>query len=901
MSTVDTGKEFESNVCQILYSTNPYSISHYDGGSDRGRDILLQYKVKQVIYDVIVECKCYVHSVNKEDIMPSLNWAKVHRPALLYLWIKPYLTPSTKDYINLFCDEYGISVLYEEELNIKKYNEELEKENSDILSNLRDRIIDSLKTSKYTKLLELEYDNQIANTDHYLADREWERNILMENEHMAYYIQGVSSCGKTQLMKNISYVYKKNGEDIFWHTVYDEEMERQTYAFLLSLSHFFEIYYANDKLDRYLHSHGCYLSNELISILTSLLKQFHPIIVIDDIHKCSFENNILKNTFESIISAKLCRIYFIGWFNIFPRTINIKTNLKILILEGLQENDLDSIIIHHTGQSKKHIATLIKNQYNGLPGYAVLVDNHTNINSLESSDTFLHGFIDRLNQEEKKTLFILTYASLPVEQKYFSKLNLIKSLSQLVEKRLVENKGNDYNIHDKYKPFFKNYILNSSDFQEIMYALEVIAETKPEIILDIISIYNEHQLVEEAYFHLEKSFPQLLHHQLIKKTLKLVQQIEEGLIDNKYLLELCKMKIILLERLSHYNLCIQYLTIIEKDIELCSPQWEKIYYIQLRCLYFKNSYDELLYSISQNKSYIFEQMEESLRIQILLLVGRVYYIRGDLETSLMVYLLSYQFAIAINNTSLAVKAIHRIAMIEYCQGLYSESKNTFLRLTELDALITPKRKSYSYYRIAKCCFSLEELDKSISYAQKSLSIKESYNDKRGILFSYKMLAKVHFKKQEFVEAIFYINQAQIIARELGLTKEEAAINITFIENVLNYNINYENNIEELIHKSLNIVTKEKLLFRIGTIMRLTEGRYSNLYNEAAEQYQFINKRLECSTVEERAIYSKFLSLQMKNLFKQLHNNNTAITSTLLMNAGIVTMDIEKIKLNIEDL
>lgn len=902
MITVDKGTAFESNVCQILYSTNPYSISHYDGGPDRGRDILLQYKVENVIYDVIVECKCYAQSVNKEDIMSSLNWAKVHRPALLYLWIKPYLTASTKDYIKLFCNEYDISVLYEEELNIKKYNDELKKRKSDILLNLRERIIDSLKDSKHTNLLELEYDSQIANTDHYLADREWERTILMGNEYIAYYIQGVSACGKTQLVKNIAYIYKQNGKDIFWHTIYDEESERQTCSFFSTLAHFFEIYYCDDRMEKYLQGHGYYLSNELITILTSLLNQFHPVIVIDNVHKCSFENNILKNTFESIISARLCRIYFIGWFNIFPRTFNIKNNLKILVLEGLQENDLDSIIIHNIGQSKKHIAALIKNQYNGLPGYAILVDNQTNYNSLESNDTFLHGFIERLSKEEKKVLFILTYASLPIEKKYFSKLNLLESLSQLIEKRLVENKGNNYNVHDKYKPFFKNYTLNSIDFQEIMSALALISETKIEIALDIIGIYSELQLSENAYSFLEKSFSRLIHHQLIKKTFKLVQGIEEVLIDNRYLIELCKMKIILLERLSQYNLCIQYLTMIEKDIEFCSSQWEKIYYIQLRCFYFSNLYDKLLCSVSENRNYIFEQMDEELRIQILLLIGRVYYIRGDLETSLMIYLLSYQFAISGNKTALAVKAIHRIAMIECCKGLYFESKNTFLKLTELDVLITPKRKSYAYYRIAKCCFALEELDESIDYSRKSISIKESYDDKRGILFSYKLLAKVYFKKHEFVDALFYINQARYIANELGLTKEEAAVNLTLAENILKYGIDYEeNSIEELLHDSLNIATNEKLLFRIDTIVRLSEGNYTDLHNQSKKQYELAKQLLECNAKKMRELYSKYFTKHIQNLFEQLQNNNKAITTALLLDIGIMTMDLKRIKLNIEDL
>lgn len=901
MITVDKGTEFESNVCQILYTTNPYSISHYDGGPDRGRDILLQYKIEKKVYDVIVECKCYAQSVNKENIMSSLDWAKVHRPALLYLWVKPYLTPSTKDYINLFCKEYGISVLFEEELNIDKYNEELGKEKSDILANLKRRIIDSLNNSKHTHLLELEYDNQIICTDHYLADREWERTILMGDEYLAYYIQGVSACGKTQLVKNIAYIYKQNGENIFWHTIYDDESERQTSSFFSSLSHFFEIYYNNYNLQKYLENHGYYLSNELISIIAHLLNRFRPIIIIDNVHKCSSENIILKNIFETIISTRISKIYFIGWFNIFPKTANIKNNLRILILEGLEEKDLDLIIIHHIGKSRKDIAALIKVQYNGLPGYAILVDNQTDQNNLESNDTFLHGFINRLESNEKRVLFILTYVSLPIEKKYFSELNLLESLSQLVEKRLVENRGNSYHVHDKYKPFFKNYTLNNKDFQEIMNNLIIISETEIEIVLDIVSIYIEHKLLQNAYFFLEESFPRLLHHQLIKRTLKLVQEIEELSNDNRYLVELCKMKIILLERLSQYDLCIQYLKMIEKDIDFCSSQWEKVYYVQLRCFYFKNLYDELLLSISNNKKYIFEQMKEELRIQILLLTGRVYYIRGDLETSLIIYLLSYQSAISNNNIALAVKAIHRIAMIECCKGLYLESKNTFLKLAELETLITSKRKSFAYYRIAKCCFALNELDESIEYLQKSLSIKNSYNDKRGIMYSYKMLANVYFKKNEFVDALFYISQAQNIAKELGLTKEIVAVNLAFAKNILKYNINCEGvDIEELLYDSLCIASKEKLLFRIDTIVRLSDGNYIDIHNKSKKQYELTKQLLECSALKQRDMYSEYLSTHMKNLFERLHNNK-AITSTLLMEAGIITTELKRIKINLENL
>ena len=58
-----------------------------------------------------------------------------------------------------------------------------------------------------------------------------------------------------------------------------------------------------------------------LSILTLLFNIYEPILVIDDVHKCQTENVILKETFETIIENKLCRIYFIGWFNIFKKSI----------------------------------------------------------------------------------------------------------------------------------------------------------------------------------------------------------------------------------------------------------------------------------------------------------------------------------------------------------------------------------------------------------------------------------------------------------------------------------------------------------------------------------------------------------------------------------------------------
>ena len=123
------GHEFEKNVLKILSHTGPYKITHHDGGSDRGRDIIVNYLIDDVVYDVIVQCKYYTYSVKKDDISSSLDWAKVHRPALLYIWAYPYLTSSTKDYLEMFSKEYNIEIDYEEQTNIEIYLDESKKNN----------------------------------------------------------------------------------------------------------------------------------------------------------------------------------------------------------------------------------------------------------------------------------------------------------------------------------------------------------------------------------------------------------------------------------------------------------------------------------------------------------------------------------------------------------------------------------------------------------------------------------------------------------------------------------------------------------------------------------------------------------------------------------------------------
>lgn len=202
IASVANWDDFERTVCSIIYKINPYKISRYDGGADRGRDIVAEFKITEQTHSVIIECKYYKSGVNKNVIAPALDWAKVHRPSILYFWIIPYLTPDTKDYIEQFEHLYGIRVLYEEQINIEQYLAHMNDDRDKIWEVLKEKVIDACMSSgslssAFASNIELASTEEVP----YLIDREIERKTLTNPSKCAFYIQGISACGKTQLMK----------------------------------------------------------------------------------------------------------------------------------------------------------------------------------------------------------------------------------------------------------------------------------------------------------------------------------------------------------------------------------------------------------------------------------------------------------------------------------------------------------------------------------------------------------------------------------------------------------------------------------------------------------------------------------------------------------------------------
>lgn len=887
ISSVYDWDDFERTVCSIIYMINPQQLSRYDGGPDRGRDIVAKFDVNGTLHNVIIECKYYKNGVNKGVITPALDWAKVHRPDLLYFWIVPYLTPDAKDFIELFEKQYKINVLYEEQINIEKYLAHLDNNNHVVWSTLRNKIISACKASNICFSLFVPENDLISTEDSpYLIDREDERKILLNSSKSAFYLQGISACGKTQLMKYVSHIYSKNEKNIFWYTFRSECKEMQNKSFLQTLAHYFSAAYNEERLLLYFQEFGYYLSKDLENLILHLLRECDPVIFLDDVHNCPYENVSLITLFEKIVELNTCRIYFGGWINILSSKIKIKQNLSVVIIDGLNAAHLNQIICHYSGDYNAEVARVIAERFQGLPGYAVLVNEYTTKDDLESDKQFLHNFLRLLSKTEQVLLFMLVYSSCDILTDFLCRNGYSSELESLKNKRLIIYRESYCSVHDKYRTFFITYPSENDVFNKTIMLMHNYAKLMTELYFDIIDIYIDRKNITKAWETLSFNFKTLLHCQQNARFLKLLQKIERCNSFEINVRDILFKKIILLERVGEYQLCLYYLTLLDLDL-FYSQEREMLLYLQMRSLYFTNKYDELLYIFKEEADKVVHFISQEITAQIFSIIGRVYYIRGLLKGALACYLLSYQYAHNSGEITLEVKMIHRIAMVECCYGLISESRIAFEILEKMSNYITPKRRSYIYYRVAKCLLLEGKLEEAKTINKKSIKLKESYGDNRGLVFSNKLDARISLAQKEYVEAACSIQQAYSGAEKIAVNKERLACMLVQVSLMLESST-VLNDVccQQTLQQCLDIAFSEKLLFRIQTIKCLAKGRFHTIYFSACEKYRELDDLLS----RDESYIVDFCTKKMEPSIQKSHfdlsTDCKCITPRLLLKSGI---------------
>ena len=893
LESIENGYDFERHVCRIIYKTNPDNLSHYDGGPDRGRDICVEYHENGKIYNVIIECKFYNTGVSKEVIMPALNWATVHQPALLYFWIVPYLTPSAKDFIKLFEQKYKISVRIEENVNIEEYIKYINDDNAKIWSILRQKILNSCKNSLCAKPFIPEYELDKSESSPFLVDRKVEREKLFYNSKKAFYLQGVSACGKTQLLKYVASVYMKKGLPVFWHTIRPGESSQQCSDFYHTLARYFESIHQDQTLLDYFGSYGFFLSQDMENLVSYMLKKHNTILILDDVHNCQNENISMRNLFEKLIKHQVCRIYFSGWFNIFNFTINENKYFSSIILEGMKKKELNQIIKHCSGAFNPAMADLIEHRFYGLPGYAVLTDKEMTVDQINVEEDFLVHFLSLLSTDEQIVLFTLSFLSTDVPGDFLKNQGYAIQLVSLENKHLLVARKHHYTVHDKYRVFFSKYSMNEDLLLKVIFLMNEYALLEPSAYLDLINLRILEKKYSLAWDVVVSNFQVLISCQLYNPLLKKIQEIEQNTKGNININDIVMKKIVLLERLGEYSICLHYINLLDDTSLFNYFDQEMIFYIHLRCLYFTNQYESILKLYKEKFSNVENFSDRELYIQVLLIIGRVFYIRGSSKGALIFYLLAYQNAQKIHKNTLEVKAIHRIAMIERRLGLAKESRRTFQELLKLEALITPKRRSYIFFRIAKCFLNEGDLEEAKENNIKSIKIKESYNDTRGLLFSDNLNAMISLKEKDYLGAYCYSTNACNLANTLGLHKEWLSAMIIQLNAIINnaemLNSYNATDIDSNLQRCLKIAVEDKLIIRLRSIEELTLTYCPNIYLVAKQNRERIEAELKKSEDMLLEYYVRKQGSAIQQDFETLIIREKSISQSLLLRSGFLDL------------
>lgn len=875
-NTLSKGNEFETLVYEILYHTVPFTIEFYYGGNDRGRDIKLQYIVYGQKKQVIVECKNYKGTVTQQDIVSSINWAAANRPDLYYIWVSSHLTPSTKDYIEKISMQYNLGILYEEKEGIAKYQKALLSGDEASFAMLKAKI--EYTIHKNSEIFNnLEYNSRVLMSNHYLIDRKEERKTLKNSSILNYYITGVSGVGKTQLAKVVAkYYYNKNNK-IFWHRIISEnENEYQVKCFLEATGTFFKASFNDGYLLDYITGHGNYITNQLINILNSLINMYKPLFFIDDIHKCRLDNTDFLEMLYQLIQNDNCRCYFLGWFNIFDISrLRLLSKINYVEIKPLDNDNIKKIARHANNKLSDELLDVIVEKSHGFPGLAEVMPRAEELIYIDSLEQTFEKFLDYLSISEKELLIALVISriALPKNKLYDEYFEACK---QLERRKIVKTEGNTLIIHDRFKDLIKkSYSLKN---EKSFLLLERCSSQEAVLLIDLLYIYLTYNMQEEIEKTLNMHFDYLIKNGFDIMLSNFLQKLEENEPLKK--IDIIIKKMVLVERRADYDLLGMYLDITENIVTKESSYYFLREYLKYRYLYFKCMFEQLFTDFWSNLMVI-QTYPKELYLQILFIIGRIYYIQGDLVTSTEIYYYIFNEAYTNSFSALCIKALHRICIIEEKLEMYEDAKKTLDQLMNVKYFISSKRQAFANFRIAKCYLGLGNIKLAHQKNDKSIEIKESLNAQRGLIFSYKLRAQIYFADKKYKDAFIWADKAYSLASDQDLEKEIVATGIVLARIYLAFH-----KIEEAKRVIENCIQPAKsyaLIYRLKTLSNICkEYKLDTQYNIIQKEYKSAVIQLE----KEQNNYKNNLESIIrehiqKNKIDALFQNNVSLSQELL--------------------
>jgi tetratricopeptide (TPR) repeat protein len=226
------------------------------------------------------------------------------------------------------------------------------------------------------------------------------------------------------------------------------------------------------------------------------------------------------------------------------------------------------------------------------------------------------------------------------------------------------------------------------------------------------------------------------------------------------------------------------------------------------------------------------------------MIGRIYYIQGNLGNAYLLYLICFDEALICENQPLVTKALHRLSMVECCMGFVHESLGAFELMSSTSNNLTGRRKSFILYRIAKCLYLTNDYERAIQVCKEAIVIKQSFNDLRGIVFVQKLLSKIFLKRNDIAESKIQLEKAVSLLDEVNIIKEEIAVKLIMAK--IHIKCAEHKEAAELLNFCLEESSRLELKFRIETIQNITKEHedFECIYNRSKELCEIKNSESE---------------------------------------------------------
>jgi tetratricopeptide (TPR) repeat protein len=774
---IEGHERFEEAVYKILMRSGAISVDWRRGGRDRARDLVAVFLEDGQTVSVYVECKFYSKSVSLSDIRNTLDWARVEQPNLVYLWIVPYLTPDTKDFLAKYEIESGVAVEYEDEAAIQEYLHDLESKDFSRIRLIHNKVFLASKRGGKIPAHDLEFEISILGTDHLLIDREEERRALSDEEYRAFYLYGVSGTGKTHLAKSLALQYHQNGRPVFWHTFNSGfDADAQDMSFLQAMGAFCANY-KNVKFSLFLEQYGGNATHNLAHLAAETPFQARPVLFVDDFHKC--KSGRAFGFLGQLLDTDDFDIVFMGWFNNLPHDFTVRHAVRFIPIYGLSRDHVSSLARHVLGtEPPLELLNVLISKCQGIPYFVTLANEmkaclHSDWPVHDTSE-ILHSVISTLTPNEADIIHVLSIARTPLSERAIVAANLGPELHALRRKKLVSESHGIYRVHDTLRQVVDDGQLARTLSLQMLNILEIEAATNVPVTLDLIDLYLAQDSAAKALEVFNRNFQKLLDLGYDASLLDLTTELLKRQIDISGLL--CK-KALILERSGEYNVASGLIQLVGTVQELVQDQKYDVLYTRIRLLYFENKFDRLLSLLTDAVDILSIELNAYI-LQILFLIGRVFHVRGDLEGAIYVYMYVVKLSVKTNSSLLFIKALHRIAMVEDSLGYVEEAEVCFSHL--LGASLTRKREAYVLYRLAKCELTRGDYKAATEFNDKSIEIKVNFDHRRGLIFSWKLRAKILLAQGEPLDALKWVRKAYALAQQLRLDKEAVATGLVLI-------------------------------------------------------------------------------------------------------------------------